>query len=44
MDNIIQVVENYLLPSKQRRLILRMIGKNHFEGVIDIVDRFLIVC
>ncbi len=32
IDDILQAVENYLLPSRQRRLILRMSGKNHPEG------------
>ena len=32
MEDIIQAVDSYLLPSRQRRLILRMGGKNHPEG------------
>ena len=32
MEDIIQAVDSYLLPSRQRRLILRMSGKNHPEG------------
>ena len=32
MEDIIQAVDSYLLPSKQSRLILRMSGKNHPEG------------
>ncbi len=32
MVDIIQAVDSYLLPSKQRRLILRMNGKNHGQG------------
>ena len=32
IDDILQAVENYLLPTRQRRLILRMIGKNHPKG------------
>ena len=33
MEDILQAVDSYLLPSRQRRLILRMSGKNHLEGV-----------
>ena len=32
MVDIIKAVDSYLLPSKQRRLILRMNGKNHGQG------------
>ncbi len=32
IEDIIQAVDTYFLPSKQRRLILRMSGKNHYEG------------
>jgi len=32
MEDIIQAVDSYLMPSRQRRLILRMIGKNHPKG------------
>ena len=35
IDDILQAVENYLLPSRQSRLILRMSGKNHPEGESD---------
>ena len=35
IDDILQAIENYLLPSRQRRLILRMSGKNHPEGESD---------
>ena len=35
IDDILQAVENYLLPSRQRRIILRMSGKNHPEGESD---------
>ena len=31
-EDIIQAVEIYLMPSRYRKLILRMIGKNHLEG------------
>ena len=32
IEDIIQAVDSYLQPSRQRRLILRMSGKNHPEG------------
>ena len=35
MEDILHAVESYLLPSRQRRLILRMSGKNHPEGVSE---------
>ncbi len=35
MEDILQAVDSYLLPSRQRRLILRMSGKNHLEGVSE---------
>ena len=35
MEDILHAVESYLLPSRQRRLILRMSGKNHLEGVSE---------
>ena len=43
-EDILSVVNNYMLPSNQRRLILRMTGKNHPEGesagkpIISIAD------
>ena len=35
MEYVLHAVESYLLPSRQRRLILRMSGKNHPEGVSE---------